>query len=155
MAGLKLLRSTIYHCIGAVGPASGAQTISEINQHWSPRGRLSAHSVRGTSSFTSEVVANTGSIGGVRAGVGACSKAPSTGEPVDEHTGAFGDLRTELDEIDHGIVTRLARRQQWVPPLAKANISAGAQGLMIEIHPSPADVLSDGPQALTSRCLPI
>lgn len=38
---------------------------------------------------------------------------------------------------------------RWVPALSEAAVAAGAQGLMIEIHPSPADALSDGPQALT------
>jgi 3-deoxy-7-phosphoheptulonate synthase len=35
-----------------------------------------------------------------------------------------------------------------VAPLAKAAIVAGADGLMIEVHPRPAEALSDGPQAL-------
>lgn len=36
-----------------------------------------------------------------------------------------------------------------VAPLSKASISVGADGLMIEVHPSPATALSDGPQSLT------
>lgn len=36
-----------------------------------------------------------------------------------------------------------------VSPLAKASVAAGADGLMIEVHPSPATALSDGPQSLT------
>ncbi len=36
-----------------------------------------------------------------------------------------------------------------VAPLAKASIAAGADGLMIEVHPNPATALSDGPQSLT------
>ena len=35
-----------------------------------------------------------------------------------------------------------------VPPLAKAALAAGADGLLIEVHPSPATALSDGPQSL-------
>lgn len=42
-----------------------------------------------------------------------------------------------------------AGRRDLVPPLAKAAKAVGAQGLMIEFHPSPEDALSDGPQALT------
>jgi chorismate mutase/prephenate dehydratase len=38
---------------------------------------------------------------------------------------------------------------RWVPALAEAAIACGAHGLMIEIHPDPAQALSDGPQALT------
>ncbi len=35
-----------------------------------------------------------------------------------------------------------------VPPMARAAVAAGADGLMIEIHDDPANALSDGPQAL-------
>lgn len=37
----------------------------------------------------------------------------------------------------------------YVAPLAKCSIAAGADGLMIEVHPNPACALSDGPQSLT------
>lgn len=37
----------------------------------------------------------------------------------------------------------------YVEPLAKASIAAGADGLMIEVHPCPERALSDGPQSLT------
>jgi 3-deoxy-7-phosphoheptulonate synthase len=36
-----------------------------------------------------------------------------------------------------------------VPSMAKAGVAAGADGLMIEVHPEPAKALSDGPQSLT------
>lgn len=39
--------------------------------------------------------------------------------------------------------------RNYVEPLAKAAIAAGADGLMIETHPNPATALSDGPQSLT------
>ena len=38
---------------------------------------------------------------------------------------------------------------QFVPPMAKAAIAAGADSLMIEVHPNPAKALSDGPQSQT------
>jgi len=37
---------------------------------------------------------------------------------------------------------------QWVAPLARAAVAAGADGLIIEAHPNPAEALSDGPQSL-------
>ncbi len=37
----------------------------------------------------------------------------------------------------------------YVAPLAKCAVAAGADGLMIEVHPCPACALSDGPQSLT------
>lgn len=39
--------------------------------------------------------------------------------------------------------------REYVNPLAKASIAAGADGLMIETHPDPSTALSDGPQSLT------
>jgi 3-deoxy-7-phosphoheptulonate synthase len=36
----------------------------------------------------------------------------------------------------------------FVPAVAKAGIAAGADGLIVEVHPRPAEALSDGPQSL-------
>jgi len=36
-----------------------------------------------------------------------------------------------------------------VPPLALAAVAAGADGLLIEVHPNPDQALADGPQSLT------
>ena len=36
-----------------------------------------------------------------------------------------------------------------VAPMAKAAIAAGADGLIIEVHPDPKNALSDGAQSLT------
>ena len=36
-----------------------------------------------------------------------------------------------------------------VPPMALAALAAGADGLLIEVHPDPENALSDGPQSLT------
>jgi 3-deoxy-7-phosphoheptulonate synthase len=40
-------------------------------------------------------------------------------------------------------------RYEYVPAMAMAAIAAGADSLMIEVHPNPAKALSDGPQSLT------
>ena len=40
-------------------------------------------------------------------------------------------------------------RRELVPPLALAALAAGADGLMVEVHPDPENALSDGPQSLT------
>jgi 3-deoxy-7-phosphoheptulonate synthase len=37
---------------------------------------------------------------------------------------------------------------RYVGPMARAAVAAGADGLMIEVHPDPASALSDGPQSL-------
>ena len=39
----------------------------------------------------------------------------------------------------------------FVEPMAKAAIAAGADGLMIEVHPNPEVALSDGPQSLLPK----
>ncbi len=39
-------------------------------------------------------------------------------------------------------------RRELVRPMALAAVAAGADGLMIEMHPNPAQALSDGPQSL-------
>ncbi len=38
---------------------------------------------------------------------------------------------------------------QFVKPMALAAVAAGADGLIIEVHPNPAQALCDGPQSLT------
>jgi 3-deoxy-7-phosphoheptulonate synthase len=42
-----------------------------------------------------------------------------------------------------------AGKRAFVPALALAGIAAGADGLMIEVHPHPDHALSDGAQSLT------
>lgn len=39
-------------------------------------------------------------------------------------------------------------KKPYIPALAKAAIAAGADGLIIEVHPNPKEALSDGPQSL-------
>lgn len=38
-----------------------------------------------------------------------------------------------------------------VPAMSKAALAAGADGLLIEVHPRPSEALSDGPQSLTGE----
>ncbi|MGM0124264.1 phospho-2-dehydro-3-deoxyheptonate aldolase [Enterococcus sp. AZ194] len=38
-----------------------------------------------------------------------------------------------------------------VPPMARAGVAAGADGMIVEIHPDPANAWSDGPQSLTEK----
>jgi 3-deoxy-7-phosphoheptulonate synthase len=44
----------------------------------------------------------------------------------------------------HGVGSR-----RFVAPMARAAVAAGADGIMVEIHPDPSKALSDGPQSLT------
>lgn len=38
-----------------------------------------------------------------------------------------------------------------VPPMARAGVASGADGLIVEIHPDPANAWSDGPQSLNEK----
>ncbi len=50
-----------------------------------------------------------------------------------------------------------AGRAEFVPPLAKAAVAAGADALLVEVHPDPPHALSDGRQSLDfagfARCV--
>lgn len=46
-------------------------------------------------------------------------------------------------------VSHPAGQRDLVPALAKAAVAAGADSIMIEVHPNPPKALSDGPQQLT------
>nr|WP_246110716.1 3-deoxy-7-phosphoheptulonate synthase [Thermosediminibacter litoriperuensis] len=37
---------------------------------------------------------------------------------------------------------------RWVTPMSRAALAAGADGLIIEVHPNPQEAMSDGPQSL-------
>jgi 3-deoxy-7-phosphoheptulonate synthase len=41
-----------------------------------------------------------------------------------------------------------AGKRDWILPMARAAVVAGADGLIVEVHPSPETALCDGPQAL-------
>jgi 3-deoxy-7-phosphoheptulonate synthase len=40
-------------------------------------------------------------------------------------------------------------RRDLVPTMARASVAAGADGVIVEVHPCPEKALSDGPQSLT------
>jgi len=42
-------------------------------------------------------------------------------------------------------------QREFVPPLARAALAAGADGLFIETHPDPANAISDGPNMIPLR----
>jgi 2-dehydro-3-deoxyphosphooctonate aldolase (KDO 8-P synthase) len=45
-------------------------------------------------------------------------------------------------------------QREFVPPLARAALAAGAEGLFIETHPDPAHAISDGPNMIPLQDLP-
>jgi 3-deoxy-7-phosphoheptulonate synthase len=70
-------------------------------------------------------------------------------------------LRNTLDLASLALVKELSHlpvvadpshatgRRSLVPVLAQAALAAGADGVMVEVHPHPETALSDGPQSLT------
>jgi len=81
-----------------------------------------------------------------------CERGIRTFETVTRNTLDLGSIpviqrMTHLPVIvdpSHGTGDHLA-----VPALARAAVALGADGLMVEVHPNPAEALSDGPQSLT------
>jgi 3-deoxy-7-phosphoheptulonate synthase len=59
-----------------------------------------------------------------------------------------------LKELSHLPVivdpSHAAGKRDLVPPLSMAAAAAGADGVIVEIHPEPEAAISDGPQALPS-----
>lgn len=49
---------------------------------------------------------------------------------------------------------RSSGQREFVPPLARAALAAGAEGLFIETHPDPAQAISDGPNMIPLPELP-
>jgi 3-deoxy-7-phosphoheptulonate synthase len=47
-----------------------------------------------------------------------------------------------------------AGRRELVEPLSLAAAAVGADGIMVEVHPSPEDAICDGPQSLATSSLP-
>lgn len=42
-------------------------------------------------------------------------------------------------------------RREYISPMARASVAAGADGLIVEVHLDPAKALSDGPQSLSPQ----
>ena len=57
-------------------------------------------------------------------------------------------LKITLDEKRRCLPSHATGAYRYVPPMAKAAVACGADGLMIEVHNNPACALSDGPQSL-------
>jgi 3-deoxy-7-phosphoheptulonate synthase len=80
-----------------------------------------------------------------------CERGIRTFETVSRNTLDLGIIPF-LRELTHlpCIVDPSHATGRWsaVPPLARAVVAVGADGLMVEVHPDPARALSDGPQSL-------
>ena len=81
-----------------------------------------------------------------------CERGIRTFEPSTRNTLDLSALGV-VKEVSHLPViidpSHAAGRRDLISSLSKAAIAAGADGLMIEMHPNPAEAVSDGPQSLT------
>ncbi len=81
-----------------------------------------------------------------------CERGIRTFEPEIAHTMDIAAVVLAKSQTNYPIIadtSHAAGRPDLVEPLALAAVAAGADGIMIEVHPSPAQALSDGKQALT------
>ena len=80
-----------------------------------------------------------------------CERGIRTHEKEVRFTLRVGSLPA-LRELTHLPIivdpSHAAGTSRWVSDLAKAGVAAGADGLIIEIHPRPEEAMSDGPQSL-------
>ena len=89
--------------------------------------------------------------------VAICERGSRTFEPSTRNSLDIGavpeiKLRSQLPVIvdpSHG-----TGRRDLVTPIALAAVAAGADGLLVEVHPHPEEALSDGSQSLEAAGLP-
>jgi len=90
-------------------------------------------------------------LAGGNAKVLLCERGVRSFDPALRHTLDLGSV-VLLKAMTHLPVlvdpSHAAGRRDLVLPMARAAAAAGADGLLLEIHPDPARALSDGPQAL-------
>lgn len=108
---------------------------------------------RGTSSTIEETLLAADFV--LRAGNGQviiCERGIKTFETYTRHTLDLTAIPV-IKKLSHLPVivdpSRATGRSDKVPPLARAAVAAGADGLLLEVHPDPQRALCDGPQALT------
>jgi 3-deoxy-7-phosphoheptulonate synthase len=81
-----------------------------------------------------------------------CERGVRTFETATRNTldvGAIAVLKAETHLPVIADPSHAGGRASLVAPLAFAAVAAGADGLIIEVHPDPASALSDGDQSLT------
>lgn len=83
-----------------------------------------------------------------------CERGIRTHEKEVRFTLRLGSIPA-LRELTHLPIivdpSHAAGKSRWVGDLAKAGVAAGADGLIVEVHPNPEEALSDGPQSLDAE----
>lgn len=95
-------------------------------------------------------------LAGGNAQVILCERGIRTFEDMTRNTVDIGGMAL-VKELSHLPVivdpSHATGRRSLVPPVARAAVAAGADGLMIEVHQQPEQAISDGPQSLTPEML--
>jgi 2-dehydro-3-deoxyphosphooctonate aldolase (KDO 8-P synthase) len=50
-------------------------------------------------------------------------------------------------QLPGGLGTASGGQREYIPPLARAGVAAGVDGLFMEVHPDPSEALCDGPNS--------
>ena len=80
-----------------------------------------------------------------------CERGIRTFEPQVAHTLDIAAIVLMKKRVSYPVIadaSHAAGRSDLVAPLARAATAAGADGVMLEVHPRPESALSDGKQAL-------
>lgn len=90
-------------------------------------------------------------LAGGRSGVILCERGIRTFEPSTRHTLDLSSIPV-IRELSHLPIivdpSHGTGHRSYVPAMALAAVAAGADGLMVEVHPNPPEALSDGAQSL-------
>jgi 3-deoxy-7-phosphoheptulonate synthase len=96
--------------------------------------------------MAAEYIAQRGNLDIVLCERGVRSFEPSIRNMLDVSAVAMVQRQSQLPFIV--VPSHAAGRRDLVVPLARAGIAAGADGVMVDVHPSPETALCDGAQAL-------
>lgn len=86
-----------------------------------------------------------------------CERGIRTFEPQLAHTLDLGGMLLAKQQSGLPVIADASHavgRADLVESLSSAAVAAGADGIMIEVHPEPEDAFSDGHQALNLKSLP-
>lgn len=85
-----------------------------------------------------------------------CERGIRTFEPSTRNTLDLAGMAVAQQESHLPVIvdpSHATGDRTLVGPMARAALAAGADGVMVEIHPRPSEALCDGPQALTPDAL--
>jgi 3-deoxy-7-phosphoheptulonate synthase len=98
--------------------------------------------------LAAEYVADAGNLDIILCERGIRTFEPSTRNTLDLSAVAVAQARSHLPVIVDP--SHATGHRSLVAPMALAGIAAGADGLMLDVHPDPSSARCDGPQALTT-----